>query len=217
MWLVVATVTALGSTSVAGAGAAPATDEVSAGARTAPRDTPQVGFALAAETVVSPGSVCPGGATAPCLLGSGGGVAVRFGYRLGNLWYFGGAYEFTRHDSSNLMRLAILQQLRAEGRYYIERGNRATGFLAAGVGAHIYGNDWGASTAGGLVTTGIGVELELSPKAVVAAAAMYRLLIPKSFRDSTGEQRGDGPFGFGFAHMIGLEFALEVRDPVPHW
>jgi hypothetical protein len=23
--------------------------------------------------------------------------------------------------------------------------------------------------------------------------------------------------GFGLAHVVGLEFALEVRDPVPHW
>lgn len=215
MWLVAATVTALASAPARAETVA--ADDAAAGARATQRDTPQVGFALAAETVVSPGSVCPGGAVAPCILGSGGGVTVRFGYRLGSLWYFGGAYEFTRHDSSNLMRLAILQQLRAEGRYYFERGNRATGFLAAGIGAHIYGNDWGASTAGGLVTAGGGVEFELSPKAVVACAAMYRLLIPKSFRDSAGEERGDGPFGFGFAHVIGLEFALEVRDPVPHW
>src|SRR5690242_3929415 len=100
MWLVAAAVTALGSTTLAAGGAATA-DDASAGARATQRDTPQVGFALAAETVVSPGSVCPGGATAPCILGSGGGVAVRFGYRLGSLWYFGGAYEFTRHDSSN--------------------------------------------------------------------------------------------------------------------
>jgi hypothetical protein len=177
----------------------------------------EVGVALAAETVVSPGSVCPSHATAPCIFGSGGGVVARFGYRFRGPWYFGGAYEFTRHDSSNLLRLAILQQLRAEGRYYFERGQRATGFFAAGAGAHIYGSDWAASTGGGLATLGAGVELELSAKSVVGCAAMYRALFPYKFRDGAGERRADGPFGFGLAHMIGLEFTLEVRDPVPHW
>jgi hypothetical protein len=208
MPLIAAAVTALATAGE------PAADQSSATPRATRRDTTQVGFALAAETLVSPGSICPAHAAAPCILGSGGGVAVRFGYRLGSPWYFGGAYEFTRHDSSNLLRLAILQQLRAEARYYFKR---ATGFLAAGLGVHVYGNDWGASTGGGMATVGGGVEFELSAKAVVGCALMYRLLVPRSFRDSAGEERGNGPLGFGLAHMIGLEFALEVRDPVPHW
>jgi hypothetical protein len=177
----------------------------------------EVGFALAAETVASSGSVCRTSTTTPCILGSGGGMTVRIGYRLGSPWYFGGAYEFTRHDSANLLRLAILQQLRAEARYYIERGQRTTGFLAAGAGFHVYGNDWGAIMGGGLATIGGGVEFELSPKAVVGVSLMYRLLVPRSFKNDPGVPQPDGPLGFGLAHVIGLEFALEVRDPVPHW
>jgi hypothetical protein len=202
---------------VALASATAAAQEAPESSHAARQSAAEVGFALAAETVVSPGTVCPARATTPCILGSGGGMAVRLGYRLGSPWYFGGAYEFSRHDSSNLLRLAILQQLRAEGRYYFERGKRTTGYLAAGLGAHVYGSDWAANTGGGLATVGAGVELELSPKVVVGCAAMYRLLVPKSFRDGAGEERGSGPLGFGFAHMLGLEFALEVRDPVPHW
>ena len=144
-------------------------------------------------------------------------MTVRLGYRLGSPWYIGGAYEFTRHDSANLLRLAILQQLRAEARYYIERGQRTTGFLAAGAGFHVYGNDWGAIMGGGLATVGGGVEFELSPKAVVGMSLMYRLLVPRSFKNDPGVPQPDGPLGFGLAHVIGLEFALEVRDPVPHW
>lgn len=182
-----------------------------------PKNTAQVGMALAAETVLSPGSVCPEGATTPCVLGSGGGVAVRFGYRFGGPWYFGGAYEFTHHDSSNLLRLAILQQLRAEGRYYFEHGRRATAFLAGGAGVHLYGSDWEATTGGLLATVGGGVELELSANTVIGCALMYRLLLPRGYRDSAGQERAQGPLGFGLAHLLGLEFALEVRDPVPHW
>jgi hypothetical protein len=176
----------------------------------------QVGFALAAETVVSPGSVCPASTTTPCILGSGGGMALRSGYRFGSPWYVGGAYEFTRHDSSNLLRLAILQQFRAEARYYFERGQRTTAYLAAGAGFHVYGNDWGASMGGGLATAGAGVEFELSAKAVVGCSAMYRLLIPKNFEHGP-DSSAYGPLGFGLAHVVGLEFALEVKDPVPHW
>ena len=199
---------------VALAGSGAAAEESPAASPSTRTNVAQVGFALTAETVASPGSVCP---ATPCILGSGGGMAVRLGYRLGSPWYFGGAYEFSRHDSSNLLRLAILQQLRAEARYYFERGSRTTGFLAAGLGAHVYGSDWGARLGGGLATVGVGVELELSAKAVVGCSVMYRLLVPRSFRDSAGAERGSGPLGFSLAHVIGLEFALEVRDPVPHW
>jgi len=177
----------------------------------------QVGMALTAETVLSPGSVCPAEATSPCILGSGGGVAVRFGGRFGGPWYLGGAYEFTHQDSSNLLRLAILQQLRAETRYYFERGQRTTGFVAAGVGIHLYGSDWSSSTGGGVATLGGGMEFELSANTVIGCALMYRMLLPRSWEDSSGQERAQGPLGFGIAHMLGLEFALEVRDPVPRW
>lgn len=195
----------------------PQPDEPAMTERPTHRTAVQVGMALAAETILSPGSMCPSGATTPCVLGSGGGIAVRFGYRFGGPWYFGGAYEFTHHDSSNLLRLAVLQQLRAETRYYFERGQRATGFLAAGVGLHFYGSDWSASTGGGVATVGGGVELELSANTVIGCALMYRLLLPRAYADSTGEHRAEGPLGFGTAHLLGLEFTLEVRDPVPRW
>jgi hypothetical protein len=177
----------------------------------------QVGMALTAETVLSPGSVCPEGASTPCILGSGGGVAVRFGTRFGGPWYLGGAYEFTHQDSSNLLRLAILQQLRAETRYYFEQGKRATGFVAAGAGLHLYGSDWSASTGGGVATLGGGVEFELSANTIIGCAAMYRVLLQRAWQDGVGQERAHGALGFGFVHMLGLEFQLEVRDPVPRW
>src|SRR5687767_10734860 len=85
---------------------------------TSDREYLQYGLALAAEAVASPGGVCPPDSVNPCILGSGGGVGLRFGYRARDPWFVGGAYEFSRHESSNLLRLAILQQFRAEGRFY---------------------------------------------------------------------------------------------------
>jgi hypothetical protein len=181
------------------------------------RDALQVGVAFAAETVASAGDVCPLSGTAPCILGSGGGVAIRVGYRAGDPWYFGGAYEFSRHESSSQLRLAILQQLRAEGRYYFDYGDRATGFLAAGFGGHLYGSEWGAVTGGAVGMAGGGVELELSPTTVIGGAVLYRALVPRAFTDSAGLRRADGLLGFGLAHVIGLELTLEVRNPFPRF
>ena len=65
----------------------------------------------------------------PCILGSGGGLAIRAGYRNPGPWYIGGAYEFTKMDSSNLYRLGIFQQLRFEMRYLLDTGYRASPYL----------------------------------------------------------------------------------------
>lgn len=181
------------------------------------RDYLQYGLAVAAEVVVSPGGVCPPDTEVPCILGSGGGIGVRFGYRAQDPWYLGGAYEFSRHDSSNLLRLAILQQFRGEGRYYFDRGNRTTAFLTAAAGFLLYGNEWSASTAGPLAAAGAGVELELSPSTTLGCIATYRLLVPRAWVDGAGVERANQFLGFGFAHLIGLELTLEVRDPLPRF
>lgn len=181
------------------------------------RESLQFGVAFAAETVMSAGDVCVPTNTTPCILGSGGGVAIRVGYRAGDPWYLGGAYEFSRHESSSLLRLAILQQLRAEGRHYFDFDHRTTAFAAAGFGGHLYGSEWGAVTGGMLAMGGGGVEFELSPKTVIGGALLYRALVPRAFTDSTGQRRADGFLGFGLAHVIGLELTLEVRDPLPRF
>src|SRR5690606_22974903 len=94
------------------------------------------GIALSAETVASPADMCPDDASdTPCIIERGLGLAIRAGYRTRGPWYAGGAYEFSRHESSNLLRLAIMQQLRGEMRYYIDLGTRATPYFGFGLGA----------------------------------------------------------------------------------
>jgi hypothetical protein len=73
----------------------------------------QYGVALAAEIVSSPGPICDTPA-APCILGPGGGIAVRAGFRGAGPIYLGGAYELTKQDPSKLYRIALLQRVRAE-------------------------------------------------------------------------------------------------------
>lgn len=177
----------------------------------------QYGVALVLETALSAGDVCPAGAPTPCILGSGGGLGLRAGYRSRDPWYIGGAYEFSRQDSSNLIRLAILQQLRFEVRYYLDRGMRTTPFAVAGLGGMLYGGEWSASTAGGVMTVGAGVEYQVSATTVIGCAPMYRLLVPHSWTDSAGQLRADNVLGFGFAHFFGFELILEVREPLARW
>src|SRR5688572_27117720 len=109
----------------------------------------QYGVALAGEAVASAGEVCPTlDESLPCILSGGGGLTLRVGYRTRGPWYLGGAYEFSRQDSENLLRLAILQQLRGELRYHLTRVTRTSPYATAALGALVYGNEWGLDTWG---------------------------------------------------------------------
>ncbi|MGC4092108.1 MAG: hypothetical protein QM756_30345 [Polyangiaceae bacterium] len=177
----------------------------------------QYGVALAFEQLGSGADVCPDNAQVPCILGSGGGLAIRAGYRSRGPWWVGGAYEFSRHDSSNLLRLAILQQVRGEARYYIDRSTRLSPYASTGAGLALYGSEWGASTAGLVATLGLGVEFQITQATVVGCAPMYRAFLLRNFTDSAGQHRADSYFGFGLAHFVGLELVFEVREPLPRW
>jgi hypothetical protein len=167
--------------------------------------------------VLAPGAVCPESATAPCILGTGAGLAIRVGYRSRDRWYYGGAYEFSRQDSSNLLRLPILQQLRADVRYYLDHGDRLTPYAAVSLGGTVYGNEWSAETGGFLGFLGIGAEFEVSRTTLVGAALGYRPVVFRRWTDSAQELRADGPLGFGLAHLVALEVLFELRDPLPRW
>jgi hypothetical protein len=177
----------------------------------------QYGVGLAAEMVADPGALCPPSAQAPCILGSGAGLGIRLGYRNRGRWYYGGAYEFSRQDSSNLLRLPILQQLRAETRYYLDRGDRLTPYAAFGVGGVVYGNEWGVEAGGFSAFLGAGVEFEVRRTTLIGAALGYRPLFFRHWTDSAHERRANGALGFGLAHMVVLEVLLELRDPLPRW
>jgi len=178
----------------------------------------QYGVALTAEWAAWVDDVCPDPEHEHrCILGSGGGLTIRVGYRSRGPWYFGGAYELSRHESSNLLRLAILQQLRAELRHYFDSGTRSTPYLSAGLGATIYGNEFTAETGGAVGFLGGGLEFQISQSTVIGAAISYRPLLLRGWTDSTGERRADSYLGFGLAHFVALEAVLEVRDSLDRW
>ena len=177
----------------------------------------QYGVAISSEAVLDAGDVCPPNASAPCILGSGVGPTVRVGYRARGPWYVGGAYEFSRQESSNLLRLAILQQLRAETRYYANTGSRMRPYGTTGLGAVLFGNEWGTETGGVTTFLGGGLEFEVSRTTVIGAGLFYRLLLLRGWTDSADQRRADRFFGFGLAHIWTIEVAIEARGELSRW
>src|SRR6188768_1749242 len=174
----------------------------------------QYGVALTGETVLSAGEICPESIGQPCILNDGGGLTVRMGYRSRGPWYLGGAYEFSRQDSANLLRLAILQQLRTELRLHLTRVTRLSPYLAASLGGAIYGNEWGLDTWGGVSGVGAGLAFQVTPSIVLNIALNYRQLFLHRWTDGAREERATGPLDFGLAHIVALEFGFEIREPL---
>lgn len=168
----------------------------------------QYGVAITAEVVSAAGPICDN-VSVPCILGPGGGVAARLGWRGAGAWYLGGAYEFSKQDPNKLLRLAILQQARAEARYYFVSGRVTEPYLSAGLGVAGYGNEWGVDTWGPAGFLGLGLETQITRRTVIGVALAYRLLYFQQFTDTTG-----APRSAGVAQLIGLDFVLEQRDPI---
>jgi len=173
----------------------------------------QYGVALASTVDVSSGATCQveGDPKAPCILGSGGGLVVRVGYRSPGPWYIGGAVELTKMDSGNLFRLGVFKQVRGEVRYYPDIGSRAAPFVLWGFGAVHYGNELTfvgrGTTAGALAFLGAGVELELSRLTVVGLSVAYRPTLLAPWEDTAAIQRPTG-----IAQFVGIELQLELRS-----
>lgn len=195
-------------------GAALADDPVATGAQAGEAGAPsplqvdyaQYGVAFAGDFPFEPGPICPEDAVTPCIVGLGGGPVFRGGYRPSGPWYIGGSYEFAKLDSANLYRLGIMQQLRAEARYYVDVGSRFTPFATWAVGGVIYGNEFSAETGGLTTLAGAGVELEITRFAVVGLNVGYEPMLLVGFEDTAGQQRDTG-----ISHFVHFELGIELR------
>ncbi|MBX3192727.1 MAG: hypothetical protein KF819_37435 [Labilithrix sp.] len=168
----------------------------------------QYGVAFTANVVSAAGPICDN-VTVPCILGPGGGIAVRAGWRGTGALYLGGAYELSKQDPNKLLRLAILQQVRGEARYYFVSGRVAEPYASAGLGIAGYGNEWGVDTWGPAGFLGVGVEAQVTRTTVVGVGLAYRLLYFQSFNDSSGAVRDAG-----VSQLVGLDLLLEHREPI---
>ncbi len=169
----------------------------------------QYGVAIVFENDIRPGNVCTSAGSAPCILGGAGGLAMRAGYRSAGPWYIGGAYQFAKMDSSNLYRLGIFQQLRVEMRYLPDFGTRTAPYGSWGLGALVYGNEWGAETGGGLLFGGLGLQVELSRTALLGFGAVYKAMLIAGWQDTAGTIRETG-----VAQFWGAEFQFELRSEI---
>jgi hypothetical protein len=165
----------------------------------------QYGAALVAEAVLAEGALCSA-PDAPCVIGSGGGLAIRAGYRYHSPLYLGGAYEFSKQDAHKALVLPILQQLRGEARYVVPTTTFVSPFAAGGVGGALYGSEWGAETFGGLAFLGLGAELALSRSSVLVLALSYRGLVLRRWVDPAGQPRPTSLVSF-----LGIELGFEQR------
>jgi hypothetical protein len=169
-------------------------------------DYAQYGVGIAADIVMEPGAICPESVFVPCIVGSGGGPVLRGGYRPSGPFYVGGAYQFSKLDSSNLYRLGILQELRAEMRYFLDTRARVAPFVTWGLGGVVYGNEFGVETGGVSAFFGGGFEFEVSRSAVVGANIVYRPVLLAGYTDAAGLDRSTG-----IVQFLHLEFLLELR------
>jgi hypothetical protein len=170
----------------------------------------QYGAALSAEFLASSGGICPATATVPCVIGSGGGLGVRGGYRFHAPFYLGLAYEFSKQDAHKSIDLAILQQLRVETRSFLPLAGGYRPFLSAGAGAVGYGSSWGLDALGAMAQVGLGLEVEFSRSSLMSLMLTYRPILLATWRDSALLDRPTG-----LLSLIGLEVGFEQR--VPTW
>jgi len=168
----------------------------------------QYGVAFATEQIVSAGPICDNTAI-PCVLGAGGGIVARAGWRSSGPLYLGGAYELTKQDANKLYRIALLQQARGEGRYYFMTARVTEPYAAISVGVAGYGNEWAIDTWGPAGSIGGGIEYQITRRTVVGLAFAYRLLHFSRFMDTAGTDRAPG-----IAQLFGLDLVLEQRDAI---
>jgi hypothetical protein len=166
----------------------------------------QYGVAIAGETRISTGDLCPDDAPIPCIFGGGGGPTLRGGWRPPGPWYVGGAYEFAKLDSNNLYRLGILQQLRGEARYYVDTESRFTPYAHAALGGVVYGNEFSVQTGGASAAMGLGIELEITRFALLGLALAYEPMVFAGFVDTAGQRRSTD-----VAQFLRVELLFELR------
>ena len=168
----------------------------------------QYGVAFVAEQVLSPGPICDA-PQAPCILGAGGGIVIRAGWRSSGPLYLGLGYELTKQDPNKLYRIALLQQARAEGRYYFTTARVTDPYVSLGLGVAGYGDEWAIDTGGPAGSVGVGMEYQITQRTVVGLALAYHLLYFSRFTDTAGTARDPG-----VAQLLGLNLVLEQRDAI---
>lgn len=146
-------------------------------------------------------AICPSGRD--CVMNAGVGLGTRLTRRTPDGLGWGLAYHLWVLDSASLYEVALFHSLRGHVRYVVDASSRIQPWIGGSVGLLLFGDASSVSTAGGLVSAGGGVHVELTSEfALFASAEVWAFATaPFSTRDAT--TRGD-PFGVN----VVLEVAL---------
>lgn len=150
-----------------------------------------VGFATSA--LLHADAVCPNDRTL-CPFGGGGGIAVAIGRRTSASREWLISYDLSVRNARNLFASATLQQIRFDYRWvYASPGTNVEGFLGVGGGVVAYGERFGVTTLGPVLSASVGGSYYLSPfvnLGFVARLDALRFLVP--FDTGDGVRRSDG-------------------------
>lgn len=165
--------------------------------------------AISSSVLLHADTLCPV-VGAVCPIGGGGGIMVSYGRRYHPFreWLVG--YDLTVRNARNLFTSATLQQLRAEHRWVIwsPRAN-LEGFAGVHGGLAVYGERFGATTAGLALGGSFGANYHLGAFFSLGLIARIEALRFLPFDLGDGVLRGDG----GVATLSGtLHLSLTYRS-----
>lgn len=160
-------------------------------------------FLLHADTLCpEPAGVCP--------IGGGGGIMVSYGrrYHPQREWLVG--YDLTVRNARNIFASATLQQLRAEHRWVLwSTRTNLEGFAGLHGGVAVYGERFGASTAGLALGTSVGMNYHIGAFFSLGLIARVEALRFLPFDTGDGVRRAEG----GVATVSGtLHLTLTYRS-----
>jgi hypothetical protein len=162
------------------------------------------------EVPLERGSICPSGAA--CALGLGVGMGVLVERRTADRVGLFAGYDFWLVDGGAVFELGTLHALRVGLRYVLDDALAVHPFVAGAVGALAFGSTASVATAGGLLTLGGGVEVELSESVafIGAAEAWFFSTAPFTTRDRV--DRADG-FGVNVVLQVTVGISVLVGTP----
>lgn len=148
-------------------------------------------------------AVCP--AAGECVLGTGFGAGGYFLGRLpGGLSLLAG-YEVWLLDGGGVYEVSAIHSLRVGLRWILDPSARAQPFLQGTLGGLLLTDPAQASTAGGLVTLGAGLEVELTEAVALCFSGALDLFSLAGFATRDGVVRARD-----FAVNVGLEVQAGV-------
>lgn len=163
------------------------------------------GISVGARIVAASGSLCPDREGVTCVLGTGGGFALRASRRWPTGLGIEGGYEVFAHNTGDLYDPGLVQALFASARAEVATAGRVRPFGRAGIVLAALGDSFAPDTAGAGLDVAGGLEVELSQVLAISVAGTTRALwfLPFETQDGVGRSDGGVP-----TLLLGIEVGL---------